>query len=66
MLMKFIFKIFIKIFIYFFLGVFVLECYEYMYSYIKLLLCNMIKSLRYINRFNLINELKYNVDYIIM
>lgn len=26
----------------------------------------MIESLRYINRFNLINELKYNVDYIIM
>lgn len=66
MLMKFTFKIFIEIFIQFYSGVFVTECYEYMYSHIKPSPCNTIKSLRHINRFNLINELKHNADHIIM
>lgn len=66
LLMKFTFKIFIEIFIQFYSGVFVTECYEYMYSHIKSSPCNTIKSLRHINRFNLINELKHNADHIIM
>lgn len=66
LLMKFTFKIFIEIFIQFYSGVFVTECYEYMYSHIKSSPCNTIESLRHINRFNLINELKHNADHIIM